>query len=173
MSEPKDTEFIVHLPKENTDSYSGFTRKGTKAGNPEEGVLELLLQDKVIDPVRFPRAVDLFAGDGAVAERLIRNGWKAENVTCIDIAKPKSLIADVKWRYLDLTAYASALARGEIPSSEEFDLAFMTYGSYHLPIDSDKPETFVGSFVKENGIIIVEGDIFRKEKNGMLIPVSL
>jgi hypothetical protein len=178
-------EILIDSPAENNDIWRRFTSGvplvGTEAARfaTEDSQLDQWLADGLIDPVRFPRAVDLFAGDGSWAHRLVERGWKAEDVTCIDMARTNTPLVDgVDWVHLDLDLMAQTMMRNERLSAEvnnlrgKFDLAFMSYGRFYMYRGGDVADDLAAFFVRKGGLVYVEQDLHRKGKNGKLISLD-
>jgi hypothetical protein len=96
---------------------------------------EELLQDwlgETITPQSHPRALELFAGDGPIAEYLYKQGWR--NITCIDFEKSDTHFeaSGVAWKYVDLEELLVSINMHEIPHEidsleHSFDIVSATF----------------------------------------------
>jgi len=174
---------IIRDPKTNSDIHRRFTSASPLPGLEieeygfEERRLSKVITEGTISPERFPLAVDLFAGDGSWARRLIDRGWAAENITCIDIAKTETPLVDgVNWLYLDLAVLARVTDRGHLYGQVDqlrgrFDLAFMSYGALSAYRALGTADNLCGFFIRKGGIAYAEGVFKFKGRKDMLIPL--
>lgn len=126
-------EIIIRNPILNPDelfrSYSYDTKE------IREGMSEFLARK--ITKESHPKAIDLCAGDGSYARILVDNGWKGQNMTCVDRFRTRTpLVKDAVWRYWDLEQMAHELQLRQ-PMPEEitllkgsFDIAFFWFSRF-------------------------------------------
>ena len=176
---------IVTDPEENHNTYRRFTSSALLDGvvvsrvrnSLLEGKLAKVIAEGIISPERFPLAVDLFAGDGSWAKRLVDNGWAPANITCVDIARTETPLVDgVNWLYLDLAALAHVANRGHLHGQVgqlrgRFDLAFSSFGAISTYGAEDTADILCGFFIRRGGIAYAEGDFKLKGSRGKLIPL--
>lgn len=173
---PPESRIIINSPYRNTDRYRRYTSPDHTAApyfaaggdtSYDIWIPELVKSGKVTAE-KFPRAVDLFAGDGSWARRLIDNGWKPENITCIDIyVSPTPLVEGVNWRHMNLVALYEALKkRAILPTEVEslrggWDLTTMSYGSVLYGGDQYSDKRISRFFTRPKGIMLVQRTLHR------------
>lgn len=181
-----ENDIVISDPQENRDKQRRYTSLisclpgfPVATGDKEGLDLSRFTAEGIISPDKFPLVVDLFAGDGSWAEKLVARGWKAESITCIDKAKTLTpLVAGVNWHYWDLALLARAI-KSEVTFHEEvaklmgrFDLAFMSFGACYIPSTAAGPDNVCSFFVRKGGLVYVEGDLKLKGGDGRLIPIG-
>jgi len=106
-----------------------------------------------------PDAIDLFAGDGSGAKILEENGWKPENITCVDRCLPREpLVDNCHWKMWDLGAMIHELRLkredsfpDEVKSKKgAFDVVFSLQPEYSI----EENRIITGYFAKKDGMII-------------------
>lgn len=105
-------EIEIHEPQENPNElrYRRYSLMDKETGE----ILAEELKEKGITPDKFPKAVDLAAGDGSLAAVLKRLGWKGKDITCIDqFESPTPISRDFNWEYVNLSNLASAVDLGD------------------------------------------------------------
>lgn len=116
------------------------------------------LKQHQITPKKYPKAVDLFAGDGSLAAFLKEKGWQEGNITCVDnTISPTPLVDGAEWLYWDLRSLSRFVQTGEpIPPeiqslAHSFDVVVMSQ-SY---LDStDNEGTLCRYFVRPGGFVL-------------------
>ena len=184
MASP-EYEIVIQSPKGNQDPQRRYTSSdinipGFKhaTGDNEGKDLAGFLKADIFSPQDFPKVVDLFAGDGSWAQRLVSSGWKTEDITCIDRAQTETpLVGGLNWHYWDLALLARVIKDGNIMPDEvlglkgKFDLAFLSFGACYLPSTAASPDDFCGFFLRNGGLAYIEGDLKQKGEDGKLIPL--
>jgi len=154
-------EIIIAEPKFNHDPHSSYSytdrdmRDFDKLRN---------FRKYGITSETHPKAIDICAGDGSWARILCDNGWKEENILCVDRYKSGSpLVSGVESNYWDInalgkrlflehdqtfSAYMRRLLSGQIPpevleKKGVFDLAVLGFGTLKQSLEEEVCNFFV------------------------------
>lgn len=93
-------EVVIGEPKHNPDFLSGYSYGDRFA---HEVVKRQLIKDRGITPQTQPKVADICAGDGSWARIFVDNGWRPQDVLCVDMYKSRApLVEDATWRYWDV-----------------------------------------------------------------------
>lgn len=158
---------IINEPYPNVDRH----RRYSEGSSSVQGrwIVDLVESGEVT-PEAFPKAIDLFAGDGSWARRLTQHGWIPEDITCVDIYEsPTPLVQGVIWKYMDLLALWRAIKNNVVLPKEvqdlegKWDLTTMSYGA-GLYEDGDRDSELIISnfFTRPGGVMLINRDLHRK-----------
>lgn len=99
-------EILITEPRPNRDYRSSYSFNDPFAHE----VVRDCFPDWGITPQTHPRAADICAGDGSWARLLVDNGWKPEDILCVDRCRSLGpLVEGVKWEYWDVDALRDRL----------------------------------------------------------------
>lgn len=176
-----ESRIFIQDPRTNIDAYRRFTSPdhlgeefNVRSDSEQDNIFAQLVETKVVTPETYPRALDLYAGDGSWARRFVEHGWDPQNVTCIDRARTETpLVQDARWIYMDLIVLSEFLRQHyRLPSGAEalrhrWDLVASSYGAI-LAEDPRADQLLLAQFfVRKKGAMIVERD-FSVKKDGRL-----
>ncbi len=132
----------------------GLRRWTYELGNRTKKRFVEHLKEDGVTPLTHPKAIDLCAGDGSMAQILIENGWSPKNITCVDQFVTKTPLADgAKWKYINLGALASSLKIEEdlepeiVQMKGNYDIVTLVQG--HM--GRVEEQAIVKFFTKPNG----------------------
>lgn len=105
------TEVVITNPEFNFNHRTGYSYYDKFA---HDIVRRQLKAGRGINPQTHPKVADVCAGDGSWARIFIDNGWKPEDILCIDQFRSRvSLIEGVAWRYWDVAELGVRLLTGD------------------------------------------------------------
>ena len=115
------------------------------------------LKRSKITPESHPKVLELFAGDGPLADELHQLGWR--DITCVDRAKSPDPIApkDTQWLYINLWSTAFGLKTGNDISKLEsmrnrYNIVTATFAIDETVIMSHRDiDALCDFFLAENG----------------------
>ncbi|OGG58094.1 hypothetical protein A3C86_04365 [Candidatus Kaiserbacteria bacterium RIFCSPHIGHO2_02_FULL_49_16] len=141
---------VIRSPEQNTDS-----RRDNLAHAPE--VQQLIIEEMArlgITPQKYPRAIDLAAGNGSFAtEILLPQKWQARDITNVDIAIPNPDISPgTRWLYLNLEQLGHTLSsRGELPREILSEQGNHDFGSEESGFDIHQHIDYLADFFLRKG----------------------
>lgn len=126
-------EIIIQDPLINTDPLKDHAYRAM--GRYEIKQLMGVWDRCGISPEICPVVADVCAGDGGWARILTDNGWRPENITCIDRKRTETpLVAGVNWEYWDVEELGTEILLGRpLPDAvklyeNRFDLVLLVNG---------------------------------------------
>ncbi len=172
---------FIQDPRTNIDPYRRFTSPGhlgeefnVRSDSEQDNIFTKLVDSGTIGPEKYPRALDLYAGDGSWARRFVEHGWDPQNVTCIDRDRTETpLVPEARWIYMDLFYLAEFLREHyRLPAGAEalrhrWDLVASSYGAIVAKDPRADQLLLAQFFVRKKGAMIVERD-FSVKKDGRL-----
>lgn len=99
------SEVLIRRPQINKEEERWRRFSSHEGRKSAERWMNLEFPEHRINPMTHPNVIELAAGDGPIAWLLVNRGWKAENITCVDMyMSPSPMIPRAKWVYLNLSA---------------------------------------------------------------------